>query len=34
MIEMCKGRITMRKVTQIVICAAAALLITLVMING
>ncbi len=34
MIKVCKEEITMRKVTQIVICAAAALLITLAMING
>ncbi len=34
MIKVCKEGITMRKVTQIVICAAAVLLITLAMITG
>lgn len=34
MITVCKEGITMRKVTQIVICAAAVLLITLAMIIG
>lgn len=34
MIKVCKEEITMHKVTQIVICAAAVLLITLAMING
>ena len=34
MLKVCKERITMRKVTQIVICVAAVLFITLAMING
>lgn len=34
MIKVCKEEITMRKITQIVICAAAVLFITLAMVNG